>query len=130
MSLKRKLAFSKGNLNIQYLLAIAYLFLGKERQYIDFYGSFYSLKQETLFVSSTFYDCFPYRLFWAITLILSSGCLYLLLGRVLRVGVEVNFTPNTLYLSWNTVFPAVTVLETYNVKTTQKKLAARYRNFF
>lgn len=43
---------------------------------------------------------------------------------------DVNFVPNTLYLDWNTIFPAVTVCETYlGYKNTLKKLTDLYRKY-
>ncbi|KAL0895500.1 hypothetical protein ABMA27_011610 [Loxostege sticticalis] len=64
------------------------------------------------------------RLFWVVILLISSGCLYLLL--VVERGGQVNFTPETRYLPWTTAFPAVTVCEAYSLKPAQRKFSALY----
>lgn len=68
-----------------------------------------------------------FRLFWLIVLLACSGCLYLLLVNVAEKGAEVNYTPDTLYLTWTTAFPAVTVCEAFDAKYVGQKLAEIYR---
>uniref|UniRef100_A0A2A4JGG5 Uncharacterized protein n=1 Tax=Heliothis virescens TaxID=7102 RepID=A0A2A4JGG5_HELVI len=70
------------------------------------------------------------RVFWLLTLIASMGCLYLMLEDAGHLGVEVNFTPDTLYLNWTTTFPAVTVCEQHSTKIALRKFTALYRKVF
>ncbi|KAI5642294.1 amiloride-sensitive sodium channel domain-containing protein [Phthorimaea operculella] len=66
------------------------------------------------------------RLFWLVVVLVSLGCLYVLLMHVVTAGSEVSYTAETRYLPWTTSFPGVTICEIYIAKLAQKKLTALY----
>ncbi|CAG9107378.1 unnamed protein product [Plutella xylostella] len=53
------------------------------------------------------------RIFWLLIVVGSGGCLYLLLLSIVAHNEHISFTPDTLYLDWTTMFPAVTICELY-----------------
>ncbi|XP_049888072.1 uncharacterized protein LOC126382297 [Pectinophora gossypiella] len=65
-------------------------------------------------------------LFWLVVLVVSTGCLYLLLVPVVARGADVSFTADTRYLPWTTTFPAVSICELYHPKMAQRKFTELY----
>ena len=62
-------------------------------------------------------------------LIVSLGCLYILMQHTGELGVEVNFTPDTRYLNWTTTFPGVTLCEEHSTKYALRRFDAMYRKY-